>query len=81
MVAEAPQHLPILIGLENFCMCSMHPTYVSHPNWQWGFSVVYYEPAAGRFDLHPVLIRGYEFIWNNRLYSLGGVKKLRSSRS
>lgn len=67
----------ILVGLENFCLCSMHPTYVSHPNWQLGFSVVYHQPATGRFDLHPILIRDYQFVWNHCLYTLKGVKRLR----
>ena len=58
-------------------MCSMHPTYGSHPNWQLGFSVVYYEPSTGRCDLHPILLRAYQFIWNGRLSRLEGHKRLR----
>ena len=65
----------MLFGIENSCMCSRRQTYVSHPNWQLGFSVVYVQPATGRFHWAPILISSdYRFIWRGKEYSLDGVK-------
>lgn len=67
----------VLLGIENFSMCSRRQSYVSHPNWQLGFSVVHFRPGNGRFHWFPILIRpDYRFIWRNREYSLDGVNKL-----
>jgi len=30
-----------IVAYENFCLCSRDPEYVSHPNWQLGFSLIY----------------------------------------
>ena len=58
----------VLLGIENLCMCSRKTTYVSHPNWQLGFSVVYLEKKSGRFQPYPILIGKRGFVWNGRDY-------------
>ena len=50
----------VLLGIENFCMCKREASYVAHPNWQTGFSVVYLEPASGRFKWRPIAIHSSE---------------------
>lgn len=36
----------VLLGIENSSMCSRRQGYVSRPNWQTGFSVIYLEPKS-----------------------------------
>ncbi|MBZ5565862.1 MAG: hypothetical protein LAP13_26015 [Acidobacteriia bacterium] len=68
----------ILLGIENFSMCSRRQSYVSHANWQLGFSAVYFQPTSGRFHWCPILIGSdYRFVWRGREYSLEGVKHIR----
>lgn len=57
-----------LLGIENFCMCLRKTTYVAHPNWQLGFSVIYMEKHSGRFQPYPVLIGKKGFVWKGREY-------------
>jgi len=33
----------VVLGIENFSMCSRRQSYVSRPNWHLGFSVVYFQ--------------------------------------
>src|SRR5437763_15987574 len=64
----------VLLGIENFSMCSRRQSYVSRPNWQLGFSVVYFQPKTGRFQWIPILIcRDYPCLCRNREYSLDEV--------
>ena len=71
----------ILVGIENFSMCSRRQTYVSHPNWQLGFSVVYFLPGAGRFQWFPIVIGAdYRFVWRGKEYGLEGVRRMKRSR-
>ena len=71
----------ILLGIENFSMCSRRQSYVSHPNWQLGFSLVYFQPTNGRFYWVPIMIGpDYRFIWRGREFSLDGVKRIRRTR-
>jgi hypothetical protein len=60
----------VLMGIENYCMCQREASYVSHPNWQLGFSVVDLEPRSGRFQWHPVSLGEYGFVWNGKQYRL-----------
>src|SRR3989441_4697172 len=53
----------VLLGIENFSMCRREASYVAHPNWQLGFSVVYLEPVSGRFQWFPVAIHRHGFLW------------------
>src|SRR5207249_3188495 len=70
----------LLLGIENFSMCSRRQSYVSRPNWQLGFSVVYLQPKTSRLEWFAILIdRDYRFLWRNREYSLDGLR--RKSRS
>jgi len=59
----------VLLGIENFCMCRRRACYVSYPNWQQGFSVIYLEPRSGNFRWHPVLIEKSRLVWNGRPYA------------
>jgi hypothetical protein len=72
----------ILLGVENFSMCSRSQSYVSHANWQLGFSVVYFDPRNRHFHWFPVLIGGdYRFVWRGREYGLKGVERARRGRT
>lgn len=57
-----------LLGIENASMCSRKQSYIANPNWQLGFSVVYWNRESGRTHWHPILMDGYRFIWNGREY-------------
>ena len=67
----------VLLGIENFSMCARSASYVAHPNWQLGFSVIYLEPRRGRFQWYPVPITRHGFVWGMREYQPVGVKKIR----
>ena len=56
----------VLIGVENFCMCSLKPDYTSLVNWQNGYSIINY--TGGEFNIRPVPIINYKFIINNKKY-------------
>ncbi|MDA2925806.1 metallophosphoesterase [Acidobacteria bacterium AH-259-G07] len=58
----------VLLGIENLCMCKA--SYISHPNWQMGFSVVYLETKSRRFQWYPILIGDRGFVWKGREYRL-----------
>ena len=67
----------VLLGIENFSMCSRRQSYVSRPNWQLGFSVVYFQPKTSGFQWFPILIgKDYRFLWRNREYSLDGIRRI-----
>ena len=67
----------VLLGIENSSMCSRRQSYVSRPNWQLGFSVVYFQPGSDRFHWFPIMIgRDYRFVWRNREYGLQGIEKM-----
>ena len=59
----------MLLGIENFSMCRREASYVANPNWQTGFSVVYLEPATGRFHWYPIEIRK-GFVWRRWEYEI-----------
>ena len=60
-------------------MCSRNVSYVAHPNWQLGFSVIYLEPNSGRFQWYPVLISNQSFVWKDREYTVGGLRRVRKN--
>jgi Calcineurin-like phosphoesterase len=71
----------VLLGIENFSMCSRNQSYVSHANWQLGFSVVYFDPQSRRFHWFPILISSdYRFVWRGREYGLQGIRKAIKSK-
>jgi len=57
-----------LVGVENYCMCDLSPNYVSTPNWESGWSVVYTHKNS--FDIVPIHVHGYSFMWNGKRYEL-----------
>src|SRR5947199_3195512 len=67
----------VLLGIENFSMCSRHQSYVSRPNWQVGFSVIYLHASSGRFHRFPILLDPHHrLVWRNREYSLDGMRRI-----
>lgn len=67
----------VLLGIENFSMCSRNQSYVAHANWQLGFSVIYFQPETGRFRWFPILIgHDYRFIWRNHEYGLDRARRI-----
>lgn len=65
-----------LIGIENASMCSRTQSYISHPNWQLGFSAVYLERRTGRVHWTPLLLTDYHLVWKGREYGPQGLRKL-----
>lgn len=67
----------VLVGIENASMCSRNQSYVSYPNWQLGFSVVYLNPETGKSHWFPILIGpDHRFIWRGREYSRDGIRRV-----
>src|SRR3989442_3735273 len=70
----------VLLGIENSSMCARRQSYVSRPNWQLGFSVIYLHASSGRFHWFPILIDPHHrFVWRNREYSLDGIRRISGS--
>lgn len=59
-------HKQMVQWVENGCLCKLNPDYVKNPNWQQGFSVIYY--TKNRFHIVPILIANYEFIADGKRY-------------
>ena len=52
---------------ENFCGCELNPEYIEGtPNWQNGFSVIYFDDNA--FDVHQVYVNRGRFRFNGTRY-------------
>lgn len=60
----------VIKAIENFCLCSLNPSYVSHPNWQQGFCVIYHKLGKGRFHAYPIDIVEYKFFWGDKEFYL-----------
>ncbi len=43
---------------ENFCLCSLTPDYIKHPNWQQGFSIVTFVGSQRFFVEQMPIIKG-----------------------
>ena len=41
-----------LVGVENYCMCDLNPSYVKHPNWQSGHSMI----VDGKILTYPSIL-------------------------
>ncbi len=52
---------------ENFCLCTLQPDWMQNPNWQQGFSVVYFQDD-GRFWVEQIPIIEGKFIYGGKLY-------------
>jgi len=57
-----------ITAIENFCMCSLNPNYISEPNWQQGFSVIYLE--SKKTFVYPIHIKDYEFYWADKKFEV-----------
>lgn len=56
-----------LVAYENGCLCELNPEYVKgKPNWQLGFSTVYF--VENQFFVIQVPIINYSYIYNGKLY-------------
>lgn len=51
---------------ENFCLCHLNPDYVKNPNWQQGFSLVYF--VGKRFFVEPIPIIDGSLMYGGRVY-------------
>ncbi len=58
---------------ENFCLCDLDPDWITHPNWQQGFSIV--TIIHERFWVEPVQIIKRKFIFGGKRYGSGGKKR------
>jgi predicted phosphodiesterase len=58
----------VLLGIENFCMCRREASYVAHPNWQLGFSVIHLHAKSGESCWYPVQLLDHGFVWSGRKY-------------
>ncbi|MGH7711700.1 MAG: hypothetical protein ACREOG_10480, partial [Gemmatimonadaceae bacterium] len=67
----------VLLGLENLSMCARQAAYVSHPNWQLGFAVLYLDRKSGRVQWYPIVIGRHGFVWKDRLFTTQGTLKVR----
>ena len=55
-----------VVGHENGCLCQMKPEYVKNPNWQQGFSTVYFDKK--KFQIVPTIIVDKQFIADGKTY-------------
>ena len=51
---------------ENYCMCSLNPDWIKHPNWQQGFSMVHF--VGSRFWVESVQIIEGKFVYGGKMY-------------
>lgn len=58
----------VFVGVENGCTCDLNPSYVSKPNWQHGFSIVYLDDNGKRFQLYDIPIIDYEFMFGGKRF-------------
>jgi len=58
---------------ENFSLCDLNPDYVSHPNWQQGFSLVHF--TKDRFWVEQIQIINRKFMYGGKVYGSGGKKR------
>ena len=59
-----------LVGIENFCTCDIHPSYIQNPNWQQGFTCLLLDRNGKRFTAYPICIVDYKFIFGDKKFSL-----------
>ena len=51
---------------ENFCLCDLNPEYVDNPNWQQGFSLIYF--LNDRFFIEQIPIVDHRFVVEGKYY-------------
>ena len=51
---------------ENYCLCSLNPDWIKNPNWQQGFSLVYFTPE--RFWVCPIPIINHKLMYQGKIY-------------
>lgn len=55
---------------ENGCLCKLDQEYAKNPNWQQGFSVVYFDTKTRNHSIQQVHIKKHKFIFNNKEYAI-----------
>ena len=55
-----------LVGIENFCMCELNPSYMSDVNWTQGWTVVYQKEGSQRFMAYPIPVVKYKFFFGEQ---------------
>ena len=51
---------------ENYCLCSLNPDWIKHPNWQHGISLVHFRNK--RFWVEQIPIVGNSLMYGGKLY-------------
>ena len=59
-----------LVGIENFCMCSLQPSYTNNVNWQQGWTVVYLKDKSHRFHAYPLQVIRYKFFFEGKEFTV-----------
>lgn len=57
-----------MVFYENGCLCKLDQEYAKNPNWQQGFSVVYFDTKTRNHSIQQVHIKKHKFIFNNKEY-------------
>lgn len=60
-----PQHY---VAHESFCMCRLDPEYIDRPNWQQGWICIYVDKESDYFQIEPVCVVDYKFIFEGRMF-------------
>ncbi len=62
---------------ENGCLCNLEPDWISHPNWQQGFSLVHF--AKSRFWVEQMVIINKKFMYGGRIFGSGGKRRIENA--
>lgn len=54
--------------VENGCLCGLDPDYTHSPNWQNGFSTVYYDEGGGFFEVFLHHIKENKMAFQGKIY-------------
>ena len=56
----------VFTSIENGCLCDLNPTYVNHPNWQQGFSIIH--KKGDKCYIQQVIIKDGKFFYGDKLF-------------
>jgi hypothetical protein len=54
---------------ENFCLCSLTPTWIKNPDWMHGHSLVKFSRTSDRFHITQMPIVNSKFVYGDRVYT------------